>query len=319
MTSPLQQAFLDDDPIVVLRKVQQGSYPLALYKKALKANAFKCVEHLVSSYGAALDGLDWKILSEIEDIDIPAALVIAMHIEGGLNKPHRQWLQSAVRWEKRGVVFPLEFYASCWETGINYQIRMCVFQLAICRRFDVCSHWLKNSNNPEEISKMSKQLWRHSIQNSDTQMLEWLGMNEDKGQLMMYLYDAIWCQGLHRPRSSLKLKIYPGPNWTIDDFFDHALNILFKDLDTFFMYFGLYQENTRRHLWAIFETSLRVPDHWRAILSGNEPVGVHGNELQRLLLIFHSMYPSDQTARMLAYTNTLNEFNRNHLDLIDLL
>lgn len=298
MASELQQALIDDNLVVVQNKIRLGTYPHAVYAKALAVKALACVQWIACEYPTTLSNWAWSDLAQCKDIDIPADIVRVAHEHGVGVAAKDTWSRSVVAWESRGVAFSSDFYKKLWRLrAMAFKTRDYLVQLGALHRFDAVEAWLDSDVPSQDIERLMKMLWDHAILHCDTPLLEWLTKKTPRAMQMQYLYAGFTTRGLALPsilarRGAVQL-------WTVDLFLKNGL-VGFDNVEHFCQYVGLYDAARLRHVWSRLETSTLIPPHWRSFLASLATCAVHGNEAQRLVVVLRGMYPDNEQQRMQA-------------------
>lgn len=320
MTSELQQAFVDDCLAVVQRKVALGSYPHAVYKKAAAAKAWVCTQWLVQTYPTTLSASDWNDLAWNKAISVSGDTVRLAHAHGLEKSASRSWKNSALAWEGLGVEFSLKFYTALWKTsGLKYQTRQQVFQLAKMHRFEPVEVWLSMEiSTPEkEVQALTKQLWDHAVLHCDDVLLRWLNKSARRSVVMSHLYNSISAKSL--PLPSILSRRKEGAEWSMDLFLNKGLDGLAMSIDEFCQCVSLYQAPRMRHVWSKMQGSACIPSDWRAFLSSGATIPVAGNDEQGLVMVLHGLFPQDEHSRMEHSVSAKDHQPEAQADLVDLL
>lgn len=320
MTTQLQQALLDDNLQVVQRKIQLGSYPHAVYAKALMEKAWTCAQWLASTFPYTLTHWDWHELSRNAHIAIDADVVRLAHIQGIDKVPSQGWKNSVNAWEKKGVQFPLFFYQKLWQTsGAAFKTRQLVVDLGILHRFEPIEAWFNTECAPaeKEIRDVFKQLWDHALLHCDNTILLWLASRSSRATQMEYLYNAVTVRAL--PLARVLARRANNLRWDMDKFLSHSLPALFDDVDDFCQYVALYDTPRLRHMWSKMEHSTLISPQWRIFLASGATGVQHACEGQRLVMVLRGLFPEDEKMRMQHNFEARNAIALPKTDLVDLL
>ena len=298
-TSVLQQAFLNDDVDTVLKKVQQGSYPQELFKKAIGFKAFKSVQAIATNYPSMLSGAQWCILAENECIDMDHELVVAHHEVGSFECCNRSWLYSAVAWEKRGVSFSLDFYERQWASSrIDYTHRVYTQKLACLGRMDVVVSWFNHAkDNALYIDTMERDLWDHAVIDYNGELLDVLVGRSSRLEQMQRLYGVF-----QRARVNTRFLRSTKPrylSWDINRFMMDYWLKYFVDQDDMFLHLSLFNV-LKPDLYGLFNTSLNVSPEWEGILRGVACANPKWNPHHNLYFMIHALHPKDVAKRIAA-------------------
>lgn len=306
MTSQLQQALHDDNVLVVQDKIGRGSYPHVVYKKALLMEAWACASWIASAHPRKLTSHQWVDLAKNENVSVAPEIVQDVHMFGidtdKLTVQHanaRGWKRSVIAWELAGVRFPMGLYVNLWAIpGVSFRTRQYVVDLGKLHRFEPVEAWLANAIAPTEKERndVFRQLWDYAILSYDNILLAWLAKRFSRAQQMDYLYSSFAVRSLVLP--SVLYRRRQNPAWSLGDFLQQCVTVLFKNIDEFCEYVALYESSRLRHVWSKLEDIDQIPTAWKGFLASGAMCPEPGHEGHRLVMVLRGMYPDDEVARM---------------------
>lgn len=323
MHTELQYALRNDDLQVVQKKIKLGSYPHAVYKKALVQKAWTCAQWIVSTFPTVLSESQWYELSKNNNIVVSPATVLKAHAHGVECTRSHCWAKSVAAWEMRGVAFESSLYKVLWGSSGNFfKISQYVAQLGMLHRFELVDIWLSGSEATsvpveKEVTRMFKQLWDFAILKCDCILLSWLVLRADRFVLMQHMYNSISSRSLALP--SLMARRERKSAWDADDFLKNGLPSLFASIDDFCQYVALYDTHRLRHVWNKINTSHLISSEWRAFLNSDATLPVAGHSAQSLVIILRVLFPTDEKTRMLECLNATDIKKCGQVDLVDIL
>lgn len=317
MTTPLQQALLDDDLDVVQKKIRLGTYPHAVYARALAVRAWACARWVACTYPMVLSHWDWGNLAQCSEVSMPAEVVQNIHDLCVDQDVKDVWARSAVAWESRGVQFSGEFYKKLWSRrAMAFKTCDYLVRLGGLHRFEAVQTWLDKGPVASEVERLMKRLWDHAILHCDDVLLNWLSQRTPRDAQMQYLYAGFTARGLALPSSLARRGATHV--WTVDLFLEKGL-VAFDGIEHFCQYVALYDTQRLRHMWLKLEESERIPAQWREFFASLATRAVGGHEAQRLVLVLRGMYPDNEAQRMLACAQSEQAGGTDETYLVDLL
>lgn len=317
MATQLQQALIDDNLDVVQKKIRLGTYPHAVYAKAVASRAWACARWIACTYPMALSHWDWGNLAANSEINIPAEIVQNTHELRVDQEENDRWGRSAVAWESQGVPFSAQFYKKLWSRRAP-AFKTCDYlvRLGGLHRFEAVQTWLDRGVAASEVERLMKRLWDHGMLHCDAVLLQWLCTKMTRDTQMQYLYAGFTARGLALPSNLARREATHV--WTVDLFLEKCL-VNFEGIDHFCQYVALYDTPRLRHMWSKMEDSSRIPDAWRKFLASSATCAVNGHEAQRLVLVLRGMYPDNEAQRMLACFDSEQMQGSQESYLVDLL
>lgn len=320
MTTYLQQALLDDSVDAVCSRIVLGSYPHAIYRKAVKAKAWACVQWIAEHHCTSLSAWDWHALASNEKVQLDAAIVQLAHMHGIMGLSHRIWKNSGIAWEKAGVELPTCFYTAMWKIpSASFSARAQLMALGKMHRFAPIEAWLASKNAPSEneIATVFKQLWECALLYFDNVLLAWLNPRTPRETVMSHLYNCITSKGLALPSILAKRLNYR--RWDIDMFFDNSLHCIGMTIDEFCQYTALYSEQRLQRIWQMLSMSKRISSEWRIFFSSKSIFPVDKNSSQQLIFVLTGLFPNDEALRMRYLDSSNRAQSLPQVNLVDLL
>lgn len=290
MTTELRQALLLDALPVVQRKVALGSYPHAVYKKALDAKAWTCAQWLVHAYPNMLSAWDWRNVAANKNLAIEPDVVRQAHARGVEQNVLRGWKDSAVAWEESGVEFSLDFYEALWKTsGIAFKTRGHIFELGRMHRFGPVERWLQGDPVVSQVQDVYKQLWDHALLRCDFVLLQWLHTRTSRAEAMNHVHSCISARALALP--SVLLRRATRIEWNVERFLSEGLAAMGFSISEFCQYVALYDGYRRRSVWTKISGSPCIPNTWREFFEADCKLGATDDAEQGLVLMLHALFP----------------------------
>lgn len=292
MTTELRQALLVDALPVVQRKVALGTYPHAVYKKALDAKAWACAQWLVHTYPNVLSAWDWRNVAGNKNLVIEPDVVRKAHVRGVEKNVLRGWKDSVVAWEESGVEFALDFYDTLWKTsGIAFRTRGHIFELGRMHRFGPVERWLQGCPSDSQIQDIYKQLWDHALLRCDGVLIQWLRKRTSCAETMNHVHNCISARALALP--SVLLRRATRVEWSVEWFLGNALSAMGFSIEEFCQYMALYDANRFRSVWSKISGSPSIPSAWQEFLESGCKIVKNDNAEQSLVLVLHALFPKD--------------------------
>ena len=297
-TTRLQQALRHDDVTEAQRSLSLGTYPHALFHKALRFNAWKTVEFLLHHHTSQLrlTALQWRNILEYP-VEVPTT--IAYNALINLPRQGSMGMATLVAWERSlKLQFKIEDYRAQWVGRTDsWFVRNAMHALARLHRFDVVDCWLQHVES-DKLPAWFNQAWTMAVHSDNLNLWKWLAAKEPKIRQVPAITQSVW-----KSRVSMMIR-FRGQDtqgsYSFDDVLTRWATIWDMPMEWILGSIAVLDNASRRPLLPLIQESNLVPATWKEFFASENFTKCADNTLQSRVALVWSI-AATQEERLTAF------------------